>query len=156
MSHNLNSYMFDTNIFGKFTDGKLDPLHLSNNIQLFCTHIQKDEIEDIRDTELRQSLLDIFKCLQGEQIPTETFVLGKSRLDIAKLGDGETFNKLQRNKQKETEDALIGEACIKNKITLVTGDGDLVNLVKNNGCSVLHWDDFKPILIKSIASKDAD
>ncbi len=80
--------MFDTNIFDAILDNKIDPNTFPQNYQLFITHIQKDEIEAIKKHEKqdkKKKLLELFNKLNKENIPTESLVLGTSRLGIAKL-----------------------------------------------------------------------
>ena len=60
--------------------------------------------------------------LRPEKIPTESFVVGTSRIGSAKIGDGNLIERLRTGNLKKTNDALIGETAIKNNLTLITND----------------------------------
>ena len=134
--------MFDTNIFNRILDGSCD-LQVSDDIVLYATHVQLDEIRATKNIQRRIDLEKLFTEILNEQLPTQSFVLDISRLDEARLGNGEIYNQIlnllnQRNKRKanNVQDALIGETALANDLILVTEDSDLRNVIAGLGGSV--------------------
>src|SRR3989344_9354070 len=105
----MEKIIFDTNIFRKILDELIDIkaiINSKNKLEYLVTHIQKDEIEKCNDVAIKEKLLLIFKDINSEQIPTESMVLGLSRLGMSKFSDGTLFEKLRKSNLKHTEDAL--------------------------------------------------
>ena len=80
---------------------------------------------------------------ETKSVPTESFLLGTSRLGHAKLSDGSLYGQLlsllNQKKPRELDnnrkDALIGETCIKNRYMLVSNDralGESVEHLRGN------------------------
>ena len=146
--------MFDTNIYNRILDGAI-PIPTPNpDRTFFATHIQIDELANTKNEERRKRLLDVFKDVTAIKLPTESavwgiskwdeakfsdevistesFVLGSSRLGMAKLSDGTLYNSLlndlkaakpkEKDQDANRRDALIAETSIKNKLILVTED----------------------------------
>ena len=138
----MNVFMFDTNIFNRILDGSIDPSSL-NGKDCIVTHVQFDEIQATKNEERRAQLEGIFTQITNAQLPIESFVLDVSRLDEAKLSDGVTYNQLlqrlnelNRSKPNNIQDALIAETALNNKITLVTEDRNLAQVVNEFGGEV--------------------
>ena len=145
----MQSFMFDTNIFNHILDGGIELARFVGKSRFFATHVQFDELNRTSNPSRRTSLLDVFQKVPQEMVPTETFVLGESRLGKAKIGEGTLYKKIRdeldrRNKYKHNniQDALIAEAAIKNSFTLVTDDKDLSQVTKQNGGSCLNLEEF--------------
>jgi restriction endonuclease S subunit len=136
-------FMFDTNIFNRILDNELDISAFDSNYDYFVTHVQRDEIEKCRNEERKQRLLEKFKLVPQNEIPTESFVLGTSKLGKAKLGDGKLLEKIRKSNLKHTNDALIGETAIKNNLILVTEDEDLRKKVNELGGEAISLLDFQ-------------
>lgn len=159
----MNAYMFDTNIFNDILDDAIDMAPHLGKAKFYVTHIQLDEINKTPDEERKAKLLKVFEEVESLKIPTESFVLGTSQLDGAKLS-GESFvptesavygtskygqakysqnnNKLEiiismldklKKKENNREDALIAETAIINNYTLVTHDRNLFKVVTELG-----------------------
>lgn len=135
----MKKYMFDTNIFNRILDGSFD-LQGSDDKVLYATHVQLDEIRATKNIQRRLGLEKLFMEILDEQLPTQSFVLDISRLDEARLGNGEIYNQIlsllnQRNKRKpnNVQDALIGETALTNGLILVTEDSDLRNVIAGLG-----------------------
>lgn len=150
--------MFDTNIFNHVLDGGIDFARFVGKARFFATHVQFDELNRTRNEGRRTSLLGIFEKVPQETVPTETFVLDKSKLGGAKLGEGNLYEKikdeldrLNKGKPNNIDDALIAETAIKNQFTLVTDDGDLSRVAKQNGGSCTTLKEFL-IAIKPFAA----
>jgi len=140
--------MFDTNIFNKIFDENIDITNFPKTNNYYITHIQKDEIEKIKDPTRKNKIKQLF-ILINEEIATDSFVLGYSTFGKAKLSsikikqiptesmvwdkskwgsakwsseNNTLLDYIRQGNLKHTEDALIGETAIKNKIILVTED----------------------------------
>lgn len=115
--------IFDSNAFDDLVKGKIsindfDP----NQSEIFITHIQVDELNECKDKEKRAKLFNSLMEIRPEKIPTESFVIGSSRIGSAKIGDGDLIEKLRNGNLKHTNDALIGETAIKQNLVLITND----------------------------------
>ena len=139
-------YVVDTCILNKLVDGVLAPDQLPTDGEFVASHIQIDELNRTKDEEKRAQLFLMFATTVEEVVPTETFVIGVSRIGHGKLSDGDLFerlrnelNQLNGEKRNNTMDALIAEIAINNGYTLLTADYHLHKVAKNNGCNVLYW-----------------
>jgi len=139
-------YVVDTSILNKLVEGVLTPDHLPTDGEFVASHIQIDELNQTKDEEKRAQLFLTFATIVKEIVPTETFIIGVSRLDHGKLSDGELFEKLRNElnrlngeKENNTMDALIAEIAINNGYTLLTADYHLQRVAKDSGCNVLYW-----------------
>lgn len=139
----MPSYMFDTNIFNRILDGLVEITKFHKNARFYATHVQLDELRATSNAKRRGELITVFEEIAGNnKIPTESFVLDVSRLDEAKLEDDENdlyskikakLDRLNKNKPNNIQDALIAETAIKNHITLVTEDSDLLTITSSFG-----------------------
>lgn len=134
--------MFDTNIFNKMLDGRIDVLKIKKKI-CKATHIQFDEIQATKNGHRRAQLEIVFNEIITVQIPTESLVLGVSRLGMAKLSDGDLYKKLlvrlnalNNSKSNNIQDVLIAETSINNKYILVTDDRNLAQVTTDFGGKV--------------------
>lgn len=132
--------VLDTNIFNRLADGAATSSVLPAGLKLVVTHVQLDELNQTKDVERRGRLLLCFAILQPEVIPTESFVLGISRLDHGKLSDGKLIETIRRDlddlnggKQNNWQDALIAEVALVNGYVLVTADADLHQVAQAHG-----------------------
>ncbi|MGA2457496.1 MAG: PIN domain-containing protein [Terriglobales bacterium] len=139
-------YVVDTCIFNKLRDGKLQPSDLPSDGRLVVTHIQVDEINNTSDKELRARLILAFAGIAPEIVPTETFLYDVSRLDRAKMGNGEVFLAVKtaldgrEKKRNNTQDALIAEVAIVNGFTLLTSDRNLADVALGLGANIRFFD----------------
>lgn len=136
----------DTNIFNRLVDGSLSTDDLPADAELVATHIQIDELNRTRDEERRAKLFLRFATTVDSLVPTESFVLGISRLDHGKLSDGTRYERLKteldaknKGKANNAQDALIAEVAIVNRFTLLTADKDLAKVTEMHGGSVRHF-----------------
>lgn len=135
-------YIFDTCVFNRIIDGKINCKLIEDNvnsgfIKVYITHIQNDEIQNCKNDERRKKLSLIAFKLKPTVLATESFILGKSRLGYSRLGDGDIYNKINTDSNSHANDALIGETAIKNNLTLVSDDKRLVSKVLiNNGKAI--------------------
>lgn len=140
-------YMLDSNVFDDIVSGKLKfelilKYQEKTDMNIYLTHIQNDEIQSCKDEEKRKKLTLFVLKVRPIIIPTETLVVGTSRLGEAKLGNGDVFTKIKGENIKHTGDALIGETAIKNNLILVTNDKILKSKVENEGGLSLFVDNF--------------
>lgn len=139
------SYVLDSCIFNKLTDGIIDMNDLPSDGPFFATHIQIDELKATKDPKRQAALLSKFnEVVHPKILPTETFVADVSHVDCDKVGGGVLFEKLKnslnlRNKSKSnnTQDALIAEVANMNGLTLITSDMALSNVAKEHGGKVI-------------------
>ncbi len=80
--------MFDTRAFNLVLDESFPVAKLRNLIAAYATHIQRDEISNTKNPERRASLLQVFKELVLESVPTDSLVVGVSRVGEARVGGG--------------------------------------------------------------------
>lgn len=141
--------IFDSNIYDLIADGSLDINLLfvkKDDFEFYITHIQIDEINKCPDEDKRARLFLFKSKLSPIVIPTESFILGTSRLGEARLGDGEILEEIRKENLKHTEDALIGETAIKKNLLLVTEDNKLKNNVISLNGKALNLEEFKESL----------
>ena len=139
-------YIVDTCIINKLVDGLIEPEELPSNEDFVASHIQIDELNKTKDEDRRARLFLKFAKIIDNVVPTETTLLGVSRLGESKLGDGVLYSSiklkldsLNGGKANNTMDALIAEIATKNGYTLLTADYHLSEVAKNHGCKVLYW-----------------
>ncbi len=140
--------MFDNDILNKIVEGQLDIDYIikSNKFEFYATHIQSDQVSRCPDNEKRAMLTLNLTKLSPIVLPTESFILGTSRLGEAKLGDGKVLEGLRKENQNHTEDALIGEVAIKKGILLVTNDKTLKSRVNSNRGRAINLEEFKELV----------
>ena len=132
--------------FNWLADGAIKEESLPSDGGFAITHIQVDEINKTKDEERRARLLLAQARLRCELIPTQTFLFGRSRFGLAKLGDGALFSNLKGEldglngrKENNDRDALIAEAAIANGHTLLTADEDLRAATEKHGGAVMFF-----------------
>lgn len=82
----LPACMFDTNVFNRILDGVISLQTLTGRVIAYATHIQRDEINNTTNRERRAALAQVFGDVVAESLPTDSLVLGVSRLGEARLG----------------------------------------------------------------------
>ncbi|MCD6540206.1 MAG: restriction endonuclease subunit S [Candidatus Omnitrophica bacterium] len=153
----IDGFMFDTNIFDAILDNKIDLRDLPAGFNYYITHIQKDELEAINKSgklERKYDLIEIFNELEKEELPTEGFVLGVSRLGQAKLSSDDLYDKLlnrlqeldkkagkSKTKENQIKDVLIAKTCIKNALILVSNDENLRIVTQEFGGAAISFED---------------
>jgi rRNA-processing protein FCF1 len=143
------NFIFDSNIFDKIASGDLkieELIKFKKKAEFHITHIQVDEINKCTNIEKRSKLFLFMTKLAPKIIPTNSFILGKSRLGEARLSDGIIFEKLKNGNDKNTGDALIGETAIKEKLILITEDKNLRKKVNLQGGKSLSLEEFKTLI----------
>ena len=150
---NKNRVIFDSHIFDCILDGNLSIHKIKDSqtkgFEYYTTPIQVEELSNCPDADKRTKLSLIKTSIAPILIPTDSFVFGTSRLGHARLGNAEVFNQItetSENKEKFTNDALIGETAIKGGFTLVTNDVKIRNKVNAEGGKAISLEEFNSIL----------
>jgi len=139
-------FMFDTNVFDAILDGSINLEQFPRNLKYYVTHIQYDEICNIKNYVRRRELLKIMEKVPNEVIAIEGAVYGISRYGMAKFmsdADAKQYDEMIRKliefdekvgKKKPAEnqarDVLIALTSIKNCLILVTEDKNLKKVTK--------------------------
>jgi predicted nucleic acid-binding protein len=137
----MNGYMLDTNVFNYLVDREIEPSRVPAERQLFVTHVQINEIQNTRNSIRLQKLLAMFTAIESIQVPTASAVYGVSEFGECEFSsDDGMFESLLRklndqNKSKSNNvlDVLIAETAIKHRLTLVTDDRDLSEVIRKSG-----------------------
>src|SRR3989338_8878472 len=168
-------FMLDTNAYNQLLDNDISVDDLKGDF--FTTHIPEDELNNTQVEDRRKKLNAKFKEIHQKELPTESavcdtsnwdkskwtdsdtptesFVLGTSRLGGAKLGDGVSYNKIlvflekiKPNDRGNIKDALIGETASKQDMILVTDDYGLFYAVTNKGinCKAMNFHAFIEVM----------
>jgi predicted nucleic acid-binding protein len=152
-------YMVDTNIFDAICKAHLQFTFLHDRL-LYATHIQRDELANCQNVELRARLLTAFKKVAAEQVPTPAAIFDVSRWGEAKWGRRDQNHFLQefasriqaadkrvRKRPKELmknalRDALIALTARENGLVLLTGDHSLYEVAQQYqvDCEIVDWD----------------
>lgn len=139
-------YVVDTNIINLLVDGTVHPEDLPSDGEFIATHVQIDELNRTKDEERRARLFIKFATTIDAVVPTESLVVGISRVDLSKVSDGNLYSSLRagidaRNggKPNNAQDALIAEVAVKNGYVLLTADADLARVAQHHGCKVRHF-----------------
>ncbi len=135
--------ILDSNVFDDVVKGKINhDIFTKNNMEVYITHIQVDEINECPDKEKRALLFNFMTTLRPEKIPSESLVIGVSRIGEAKITDGKgLIENLRNGNIKRTNDAIIGETAIKNDLTLITNDKQFKNKVIELGGRAIDTDE---------------
>lgn len=78
-------YVVDTSLINKLVDGSVHADELPKDGSFVASHIQIDELNRTKNGKRRSELLQKFSETIDEVLPTESFLLGTSRLGEGKL-----------------------------------------------------------------------
>lgn len=78
--------MFDTNVFNQILDGAISLPSLIGRVVAHSTHIQCDEINNTKNIERRAALTAVFENIVAASVPTDSLVVGISRVGAARVG----------------------------------------------------------------------
>lgn len=137
-------HVIDTCVINWLINGTIDPGDLPEG-QYVATHIQADEIAQTPDEDRRRRLEARLAETVDVSIPTESFVLGVSRLGEARLSDGLLYTQItdaldaKKLRTSNTQDALIGEVALLNGYTLVTADRVFADVITHLGGQVVFF-----------------
>ncbi|HUJ42219.1 MAG TPA: hypothetical protein VLW52_01305 [Opitutaceae bacterium] len=111
--------------------------------EYFITHIQHDELSAVPSEERRSRLLAQLQVLEPAAALTESMVVGISRVGACRVSDAREYTALlaaldlKRKKKNNSKDALIGETALRNRMTLVSADGPLCDVMRAEGGAVI-------------------
>lgn len=126
--------IFDSNVFDEFVNGTINiNIIEDNDINVFVTHIQIDELSKCSDIVKKTRLLSVMNEVGSTKVPTESFVFGRSKFGSAKLSSDGLYSNLRGDNPNHAGDALIGEVAIKKNLVLITNDKDFKNKVNKYG-----------------------
>ena len=138
--------MFDTNISNHVLDRQIDTGLFNKRYHYYTTHVQDDEVCATKDPLRRVNLKALIE--NTTQVPTESTVIGISRIEMCKISDGDLYkrlvdelNRLER-KDNNPKDALIAETAIKNGHILVSDDHNLREATMKMGGRAKSLDEF--------------
>ena len=84
----LVMYMFDTNVFNRILDGVIPIQAMRGHVVACATHIQRDEIDNTKNSDRRAALARIFRNVVTESLSTASAVVGVSRVGGSRVGGG--------------------------------------------------------------------
>lgn len=137
--------MLDTTVFNWLLDGHIRADQLPKGAAYFVTHIQRDELAAESREERRKQLFAQLGALKPISMPTESGIIGVSRIGEFKFSDGSDYTTLlaalnaKKKSKNNSNDALIAETALKNKLTLISADTGLCEVAGAAGVSVIHF-----------------
>lgn len=137
--------MLDTCIFNWLIDGDILPEQLPSGAEYFITHIQLDELAAVSSAERRNKLFAQLHALTPSNTPTESMIVGISRVGDCKISDGHDYTEIlaaldqKKKKNNNAKDAVIGETALKNQYTLLSADRALCDVMESMGASVFRF-----------------
>ena len=142
MASQPERFALDTNVFDRIVEtdaslARVQRLVAAGLIEIVVTHIQEDELAEITDEVKRERIARVPRV----QEPTSDFIIGVSRLGMARLGTGANLEPLRAsNWSKYTNDALIAATAIWDGVTLISEERRLRNRVRAElGLEVWEW-----------------
>jgi len=135
-------HVLDTNIVNRLAKGRMKRSELPAG-EYVVTHVQRDELAATGDRALRARLLAQFTEVVDAVQPTESAIVGVSKVGGCKCGSADEYRAVLdglnalKMKPNNVEDALIAEVAILNGYVLVTADSDLATVARARGCKVV-------------------
>jgi len=142
----MERYMLDTTVYNHMLNRKLRFSDLEE-AEYYCTQIQITELDNTQNIERKIQLLNVKNETKSEKIHLETFVIGISQFDCAKLGPGKEFTYILETMDEikkganNLKDSLIAETAFRNGMTLITGDMTLYKACNRLGIPVKTLDE---------------
>jgi predicted nucleic acid-binding protein len=125
-------FALDTNVFDRIVEAdesleRVQRLVAAGLIEIVVTHVQDDELAEIPDEGKRERIARVPRV----QEPTSEFIVGYSRIGMARIGTGASLEPLRAgNWNKYTKDALIAATAAWDGVTLVSEERRLRNRVR--------------------------
>ena len=139
------TYMVDTCIFNALVKGLMNFNELPQNSLFAATPIQKEEILATDCDELRRNLLENFESVVEVMFPAETTAWDVGNWDAGVWDKTINYQEIKealdeiKRKGSNPADALIAEASIANKCTLITTDNNLSDVIRKFSGLVLQY-----------------
>lgn len=146
----MTKYILDTNIFNRIVDEEFSAKEIGERATLCATHVELNELQNTRNEERREHLLNTFEAVDAKPSPTTSAVWGVSEWGGAEFTSEdskypnivEELNKKNGGKENNVRDALIGDTAMSLDLTLVTEDRHLFEVVAEAGGSVVRLKEF--------------
>ena len=125
----------------------------AGELLLVSTHVQEDELAATPNAERRAKLLALYHALPVATVATHGFVIGVSRVGMARIGGGSrtgvAIDDLDSKGRKHRRDALIGVTAAGEADVLVTCERRLRTRMKAAGapCEVWNFDEFRQYVL---------
>lgn len=147
-------FMLDANIADLLAfDPRLPQiLEKVDGITLLMTHVQWDELTKIPVEGGREKILNAFRSIVTEFVPTSGVITGLSRCGAAFLGNTEEYSSFLENKTKvgkHQKDTLIALTAKRENAVLITEDSKLSNNCRRTGIRVKNYQEFKKFLFQT-------
>jgi hypothetical protein len=142
--------MCDTHIFDRIVADKDVMTGLADpacGVGVVTTHVQEDEIAALADKDPKKAAALL--AVPRRKIPTVGVVLGLSRLDQAKLSNGETFHAMRGESKTHIRDSLIASSAAEDADLLVTSDKRMTTRATALGITVWSWEDFRAAVLST-------
>lgn len=149
----VQKIMLDTNQYDRLlaapgTYDRLLRLLSEGKIELLTTHIQRDEVMGVGDTEKKARLEALLA--HARLIPTRGATFDVSKFDLARFGNDEDQNLIEHIRgtawERNAKDALIAATASKDADTFVTDDERLARRLKSypsTQCEVIDFEEFE-------------
>lgn len=133
--------ILDTNAVDSFVDAQafeyLVELRDRSAIDLMFTHIAIEELLEIADLD-RRILLTLHLISYARLVPTGVFTLGYSRLNLARIGQGdEPFEAWRAEGMNNTRDALVVSTGRVERCPVVSNDKRFRGRANRNGVEAI-------------------
>ena len=142
--------MFDTMVFNRILDWDIPIADLKDKATVYATRLQYEEIENTKNEARRVELLETFVKVKDQTVGLQSGVVGIMKAGEV-VGSAGLFtpilvalNELNKKHRNNAKDALIAEAAIVNKLTLVTEEGHLREAASKYGAQCITLRDLLP------------
>lgn len=141
----LDTHMFDWLLVRPWALDRVRRAQADGALRLLVTHVQRDELNAIKDAERWAALEALRGSLEAVPVPTTGLVLGVSRLGEATLIDRADLGlwaDLSKDNPKHAEDALLALTARQHEAVLVTEDKTFRARAATHGIRTASGDDF--------------
>jgi rRNA-processing protein FCF1 len=147
-------FLLDANIADLLTFDPMLPqiLEKVEGMAVLMTHVQWDELTKIREERGdRKKILDTFRSIVTDFVPTSGVITGLSRCGAASIGNVDDYSYFLENKTrvgKHQKDTLIALTAKRENAVLITEDSKLYNNCTRTGIKVKDYQEFKNCLFQ--------
>lgn len=148
-------YMLDTDVIGRLSESPETVQMLAERVEagaaeLLITHVQVDELCRVDDSDAIALRVVALLRVRARLVLTSIFVIGVSRLDLARLGGEEDSAAFDRHigtgtaRDRHAEDATIATSARSEDAVLVTLNRKDLNRFKRGqpDLRVIGWEEF--------------
>lgn len=144
----MTRVMFDTNAYDAImAHGDVGKI-IASELHIITTHIQEDELRQIKDNQKREALLKVYFQISRKPVSTSVAVWGVSKWGQSNwTGDQarQSFSAIQRNRPVASRDEIIGTTAKDQCDLFVTEDGKFATRLSAAAPNlrVLNYADFR-------------